>query len=164
MAAISAPQDQPRTCRGDAPRTAAGSASGCGSGETMTDRLTRTRALESSGTQSDAAERIATEIDNPLDRQPVGSGTEGEQHSPRAIDQAPHGEEPLVRATKRLVAATKVLAVVGALGFGAALLQWLALRSTDEKVSQEVTALQGQVAALNNIPLRLEQVHEMFWT
>jgi hypothetical protein len=59
--------------------------------------------------------------------------------------------DPLVRETRRLASVTHqlviwtgVIAAIGALSFTAALLQWDALRRTDEKAGETITALRDQ--------------------
>lgn len=53
----------------------------------------------------------------------------------------------LITITGRLVNATWVIAVVGAFSFGASLLQWCAMRSTDEATHIAATAAQNSATA-----------------
>jgi hypothetical protein len=74
---------------------------------------------------------------------------EAQQRRSRADEQTPH-EAALVRVTRWLVVATIALAVAGFLGFGAAILQWSALRSSDEKAGETLGVMQGQLIAIQN--------------
>jgi hypothetical protein len=67
---------------------------------------------------------------------------QAQQRRPQADDHAPH-EAPLVAVTRRLVRATWLLVVVGFLSVGAAILQWVALRSADDKVASIITSYQS---------------------
>jgi hypothetical protein len=57
-------------------------------------------------------------------------------------------EIDLAKHTRRLSWATWIIAGVGALSFFAALLQWSALRSTDDKIGEQVAALGRQLTLL----------------
>ena len=54
-------------------------------------------------------------------------------------------EAPLVQATRRLVYVTALLVIVGILSFGAAVLQWLTMRSADKKTDNTIHIMQGQL-------------------
>lgn len=69
---------------------------------------------------------------------------QAQQRRPRTDDQGPH-EAPLVAVTRRLVWATWLLVIVGFLSVGAAILQWAALRSADEKAGRQASTMQGQL-------------------
>jgi hypothetical protein len=79
-----------------------------------------------------------------------------EQFHRRADQRRPHAngerahETPLVAVTRRLVRATWLLVVIGFLSVGAAGLQWLALRSTDEKTGKNLVAMREQLGVMRD--------------
>lgn len=74
---------------------------------------------------------------------------EAQQRRLHANNEAAH-EASLVAVTRWLVRATWLLVFVGFLAFGAAILQWRTLSSTDEKAGENITALQEQARIIRD--------------